>query len=282
MPNIGWINGQFKPLEEILVSVEDRGFQFGDGVYEVIRTYGGKPFHLKSHLARLEQSARAIHLPISLTIAVWESRILEGIRLSGYRESKIYIQLTRGVAPRDHQFPGPDSLSVLMTVREMEGPDPIQIEQGVAAITLPDLRWGRCDIKSLNLLPNVLAKQQAREAGAFEAIFVRDGMVTEGASSNVMMVSSGRFMTPALNHHILAGVTRQVVVDLARKEGIEVEEQPIKKVGELSKAEEICLVGTTIEVLPVTRLDGKSVGSGRPGELTTLVAKRFRAVVVSS
>ena len=127
-----------------------------------------------------------------------------------------------------------------------------------------------------------MAKQQAREAGAFEAIFVRDGMVTEGASSNVMMVSSGRFMTPALNHHILAGVTRQVVVDLARKEGIEVEEQPIKKVGELSKAEEICLVGTTIEVLPVTRLDGKSVGSGRPGELTTLVAKRFRAVVVSS
>ncbi len=274
MPDIGFVNGQFMPLADAVVSVEDRGFQFGDGVYEVIRTYGGRPFHLNAHLARLERSAKAIDLPCPLSRAQWAERVAEGIRLAGYRECKVYLQLTRGPAPRDHLFPAAVHPTVVMTVRELH-PLSDGLRSGVSAITLPDFRWGRCDIKSIGLLANVLARQRAKDAGAFEAIFIRDGEVTEGAVSNVMIVRGGILATSPEGEHILSGVTRGLVLELARKEGLAVQERPVSE-AELRGADEVFLTGTTVEVLPVNRIDGIAIGSGRPGPIVTLLAARFR------
>lgn len=278
MPNIGVLNGQFLPLEEIRVSVEDRGYQFGDGVYEVIRVYGGKPFHLADHLKRLQRSAEAIHIAFAPS-REFERQLLKALELSQYREAKIYVQVTRGVAPRDHVFPDV-SPTVVISVREMTEAKPAWREHGVSAITRPDLRWGRCYIKSLNLLPNVLAKQEARQAGAFEAIFVRDGYVMEGATSNVMVFDGREVRTPELSNFILAGVTRQVVLDLARNEGLVVRETPLS-LEAMQAAQEIWLVGTTIEVLAVTVLDGNLVGTGKLGDVTKRLAESFKRLTAS-
>jgi len=278
MPDIGFLNGRFMPLAEAMVPVEDRGYQFGDGVYEVIRTYRGVPFQVEAHLARLERSAGAIGLPLPFRTSEWLGYVTEGIRLAGYAESKVYLQLTRGVAPRDHLFPVGTPPTAVMTVREMRSLDPVLCATGVPVITVEDLRWGRCDIKSVNLLPNVMARQQAKEAGAFEAIFVRAGEVIEGAVSNVMMVRSGVLVTAPADERILSGVTRAVVLDLARKEGIPVEERAIR-VEEFRGADEIFLTGTTVEILPVIGVDGVTVGTGRLGELTRVLTHRFRSSV---
>jgi len=278
MPNIGFLNGQFLPLDELHVSVEDRGYQFGDGVYEVIRVYQGAPFSLHEHLTRLERSADAIRIPLPLTPSELEDKILKGIRSSRYASGKVYIQITRGVAPRSHPFPEPIIPTVVMTFREMMPLDEWDISHGVSAITVPDLRWGRCDIKSLNLLPNILAKQQAKEAHVFEAIFIRDGLVTEGTSCNVMGVWDHVLRTPALTNQILEGVTRNQVLKLARREGIAVQEGPIVATN-LPEAQELFLIGTTIEVLPVTRLNGKPIANGEPGPVSQTLLARFRELV---
>ncbi len=281
MPNIGYVNSQFMPLEKASVSVEDRGYQFGDGVYEVIRTYRGCPFGMQEHLDRLERSAREIQISLPLKREEWEATILQGIHKSGYDNCKVYIQVTRGTAAREHQFPSSLIPTILMTFREMPDMDKRYQTQGVHAITLPDIRWGRCDIKSLNLLPNVLAKQKAAEVGAFEAILVRDGIVTEGASSNVMSVQGGVVSTPVLNHQVLAGITLTRVVDIARQKGYEVHERVIL-VKELDNADELFLVGTTIEILPVTRLNSRAIGSGLPGPVTRSLQVAFSEVVEKS
>ena len=278
MPNIACLNGQFLPLEEATVSIEDRGFQFGDGVYEVIRVYGGRPFRLRSHLSRLTQSAQAISLPLPFQAQKLESLISQGLTKCNYSECKVYIQVTRGVAPRDHVFPGKAQPAFVMTFREMADLPDEYIQQGVSAITQPDLRWGRCSIKSLNLLPNVLAKQEANQAGAFEAILIKDGIVTEGTSSNVALVKNGNLVTPALSDQLLAGVTRQAIIALAKKDGLVVEERTVKEM-ELKEADEIFLIGTTIEVLPISHLNGKAVGDGTPGRVTQRLRKTFQSLV---
>jgi len=278
MPNIAWLNGKFLPLEEATVSIEDRGFQFGDGIYEVIRVYGGRPFRLDEHLSRLAQSAQAISIPLTIEAKEWKAFIREGLERSTYSECKVYIQVTRGVAPREHLFPETTRPTIVMTFREMADLPARLNQQGVPVITLPDLRWARCSVKSLNLLPNILAKQQANEAGAFEALFIKDGMVTEGTSSNVILVKDEAFLTPALSEQLLAGVTRQAVLELARNDGKVVEERPVKE-EELKQADELFLIGTTIEVLPITILDGVSVGNGAPGEVTKQMRKKFRALI---
>ena len=270
MPDIGYLNGKFMPVEEVRISPDDRGYQFGDGVYEVVTVYGGTPFALGEHLSRLEHSARVIRLSLPYSPAEWESRIAEGVKQSGYDNCKVYMQVTRGVAPRDHLFPNHCSPTVFMTFREMVAVDDGLRREGVQAITLPDLRWGRCDVKSLNLLPNILAKQQAKDAGAFEAIFVRDGIVAEATASNVMVIRGGAVMTPEPNYRILAGVTRKIVLEIAKKQGINVSEQPIEST-ELFEADELFLVGTTIEVVPVISVDQKPIGTGSPGPLTQRV-----------
>lgn len=276
MPDIGFVNGRFHPLEETLVSVEDRGFQFGDGVYEVIRTYGGKPFQLEAHLDRLERSARAIELPMPLAPSEWKSSVDDGLRLAGYPESKIYIQLTRGVAPREHAFPPSVAPTAIMTVRELGQPNPALQLQGVAVITVEDQRWGRCDIKSLNLLPNVLAREQARRAGVFEAVFVRHGQLLEGAISNVILVRDGALLTAPEGDRILSGVTRGIVLELARKEGLSVQERTVL-VEDLTHADEVFLTGTTIEIMPVVRVNEGTVATGNPGEVTRFLNSRFHA-----
>lgn len=277
MPAIGYVNGRFGPLEEAVVSVEDRGFQFGDGVYEVIRTYGGRPFHLDAHLARLERSAKAIGLALPQAIEAWRGIIEEGLRLARLPESKIYLQVTRGAAPRDHLFPPSTSPTTVMTIRAMRPVEPALRDTGVEAVTAEDQRWGRCDVKSVNLLPNVLVRQAALEQGAFEAILVRDGEVTEGAVSNVVVVRGGVVQTAPEGPRILSGVTRSLVLDLARSLG-SVRERAVT-VEELYGADEVFLTGTTIEILPVVRVDGRTIGPGVPGAVTKSLYGLFQRLV---
>ncbi len=274
MPDIGYLNGQFSPLEEIKISPDDRGFLFGDGVYEVIRAYHGVPAFWSEHFARLIRSAREIQLTFSLEPTDFQRLLLSGLQQSGYREGKIYIQLTRGVAPREHIFPSQGEPTVFLSFRNMNSLPTMVCQQGVSAITLPDIRWDRCDIKSLNLLPNVLAKQKAQEANAFEAIFVRDGWVTEGATSNIFVVKDGVLITPERSHFVLAGVTQQQVVTLAQAKGLDVQFRPIA-LSDLFQSDEVFLVGTTIEVLPVIQVNGQTIRDGRAGPITTTLQKQF-------
>jgi D-alanine transaminase len=269
-----FVNGRFLPLAEAAVSIEDRGFQFGDGVYEVIRTYGGRPFKLEAHIARLNRSAEAIGLRQPYALERWREYIAEALRLAAFPESKIYVQLTRGVAPRDHGYSPDLEPTIVMTVRELR-PLPVAVQaSGVEAITLEDVRWGRCDIKSINLLPNVLARQQAKQAGVFEAILVRNGQVTEGSVSNVILVANGTLITAPVGIRILSGVTREVVLALAKREGFDVQER-FPTLAQLHEASEVFLTGTTVEVLAVVRIDGRSVAGGEPGPVTRGLAKRF-------
>ncbi len=280
MPNIAYVNGRFSALEEATIPIEDRGVQFGDGVYEVVRTYGGVLFRLYDHLSRLESSARAVSIPVPLSRTDWEALIREGVQRSECADCLVYIQLTRGVAPRAHLFPSPAKPTVVMTFREIPETDGALQRQGIPAVTLLDLRWGRCSIKSLNLLANVLAKQEARDAGALEAILVRDGLVTEGCSSNVCLVRGETIITPPLSDQLLAGVTRAVVLELARKHGILVDEREVPE-EELTLADELFLIGTTIEVLPVSKLNGVPVGDLVPGKVTQTVSDVFRRCILS-
>jgi len=274
VPNVAFINGAFVPLAEAKISIEDRGFQFGDGVYEVIRTYKGRPFALEAHLARLDRSATALDLIQPYSHAEWTDHILEGIRRAAFPEAKIYIQLSRGVAPRDHAYSTELTPTVVMTVREFHPLDKSVQVAGVDALTTEDIRWGRCDIKSVNLLANVLARQQVKQAQVFEAILVRAGLVTEGAVSTVMVVQGGTVMTAPEGQHILSGVTRAVVLDLARSEGIPIQERYVSQ-QDLYGADEVFLTGTTVEVLAVVRIDGKVIGDGRPGPITKQLAAGF-------
>ncbi len=277
MPDMAVVNGVVMPLADATVSVEDRGFQFGDGVYELIRCYGGRPFRLDEHLRRLERSARALELP------PLERRdgpdglralITEAVGRSGYSQARVYLQVTRGVAPRAHAFPDAPRPTVVITVRAIEPvPDALR-EAGVSAILVPDLRWGRCDIKSTNLLPNVLAREQAKRGGAWEALFVRDGAVLEGSGSNVFAVIQGAVITPPEGPGLLSGITREMVLDLARASGLEATERPLP-VEVLRRADEVFLTATSFEVLAVTSLEGAAVGSGKPGEITRALARRF-------
>ncbi|MDH5740194.1 MAG: D-amino-acid transaminase [Nitrospira sp.] len=274
MPDIAFINGRFIPWQDATVSIDDRGFQFGDAVYEVIRTYRGTPFQLGAHLARLERSAKELFIPQPYSRAQWMQWINHGLSLAGYQKAKIYIQITRGVAPREHSFPSESRPTIVMTIKELQDLPTEMRQAGVTACTCEDLRWGRCDIKSVNLLANVLAREEARKAGVFEAIFIRDGLVMEGALSNVMAVQDGVIMTAPEGPRILSGVTRTVVLDLAKKEEIQVEERAIS-LDALYSADEVFLTGTTLEVLGVVQIDGRTIGSGQPGPITRALAARW-------
>jgi D-alanine transaminase len=279
LPDVAFVNGRFLPFADAVVSIDDRGFQFGDGVYEVIRTYQGRPFELDAHLARLDRSAMALDIVQPYPRARWRDLVEEGIHRAACPEAKVYIQITRGTAPREHTYGANVVPTTVMTVRELRPLSPALRASGVETITVEDLRWGRCDIKSLNLLPNVLARQRGKQAGAFETIFVRDGMVTEGASSNVVVVSDRTLRTAPEGPRILSGVTRGVVLQLARDARLSVDERSPSR-SDLYQAEEVFLTGTTVEVLGVVKVDGKIIGPGEPGpltrQLTDLLLKRTR------
>lgn len=274
MPDIAFVNGRFLPWQDATVSIDDRGFQFGDAVYEVIRTYRGSPFELGAHLDRLDRSATQLSIPQPYTRKQWTQWIHHGLSLAGYPDAKIYIQVTRGVAPREHNFPVESRPTVVMTIRAIHALSPETRGTGVTACTRDDLRWGRCDIKSVNLLANVLAREEARKAGVFETILVRDGCVMEGAVSNVMAVQGGVVVTAPESPRILSGVTRTVVLKLAREEELVVDER-FMSVDSLYQADEVFLTGTTIEILGVVQIDGKLIGSGRPGPVTQALAARW-------
>ena len=276
MPDLAFVNGKFLPLAQAAVSVEDRGFQFGDGIYEVIRTYGGRPFMAEAHLSRLNRSAQALGLTQPYTSEEWMRHIRDAIEQADFPEAKIYLQITRGVAPRDHAYAPDLAPTVVMTVRELHPLSRSVQSAGVDAVTIEDIRWGRCDIKSVNLLANVLARQQARQDHVFETILVKDGKVTEGAVSNVMIVLNGTIVTAPEGPRILSGVTRAVVLEIAAREGFPVQERYCSQ-QEMYGAAEVFLTGTTVEILGVVRIDGRPIGTGKPGPITERLAKRFSA-----
>lgn len=278
MPDIGYLNGRFSLLEEIAISPDDRGFLFGDGIYEVVRAYHGVPAFWEEHYIRLLRSAKEIRLPFHIEQQDFQSLLLTGLQQSGYAEGKIYIQLTRGVAPREHGFPLNTEPTAFFSFREMNALPIQMIREGVKAITVPDIRWARCDIKSLNLLPNVLAKQEAQEAQVFEAILVRNGLVIEGATSNIFIVKNGQLQTPERNNFVLSGVTQQQVINLAQVKGQKVKFDQLT-LNDLYQADEVFLVGTTIEVLSVVGVDGETIGNGHPGPVTRTLQQGFADLV---
>jgi len=280
MTDVVFLNGRFLPRTEATVSIDDRGFLFGDGVYEVVRVARGSFVEAERHLRRLTRSLRAIGLPaLQIEPLAVAKELLSRNRLA---DAVVYLQVSRGAAQRQHAFPPtPVAPTVLMTVTPFQ-PRPQLAERGAAAITQPDLRWSRCDIKSVNLLPNVLAAQRAAEAGAFEAILVRDGVVTEATRSNVFAVLGGVIRTHPTGPLILPGVTREVVLELAAEARLSVSEV-VLTAAELKRADEVFVTGTTSDVMPVVTLDGRLVGNGAPGPVATqlaqLLAQRIEAGV---
>lgn len=262
-----YLNGAYLPLAEARISPLDRGFLFGDGVYEVIPVYAGRPFRQAEHLCRLAASLASIRLADPLDAAGWDEVIRRLIAASGWQDQAIYLQVTRGAeAKRDHPFPELVRPTVFAMAMPLVTPSAAVREQGVAAITAPDIRWLRCDIKSLNLLANVLLRQQAVDAGVAETILLRDGYLTEGTATNIFIVRDGVLMAPPKSRLMLPGITYDVVLELAALHAQPVQIREITE-AELRCADEVWMTSSPKEVLAVTRLDGQPVGDGRPGPL---------------
>jgi len=276
---IAYFNGSFLRKEEISISPDDRGFLFSDGVYEVVRAYGGKPFKMAEHMDRLARSLREtrIDFPGVVDLAVAGAKL---IAMNGLEQadSLIYFQVTRGVAPRKHTFPVPPVSATTMVLVSPAPSSAEMREKGVGAILVPEFRWSRCDIKAIGLLGSVLAVQQAKEKGAEEAIFVRDGIVTEGTHTNVLAVFNGHILTHPLGHFVLSGITRGVVLELCRQTGIASKEQTFRA-EELNRASEIIITGTNKEITPIIRLDGRPVGTGAPGPVTRCLQAAYASLV---
>jgi D-alanine transaminase len=278
MSRIAYVNGRYLPHADAAVHVEDRGYQFGDGVYEVCEIFGGQLVDATRHLARLSRSLSELRIHPPMSDAALRQIMREVVRRNRVRDGMIYIQVTRGVARRDHVFPGDDvAPAVVMTARSADfAKADRQAAEGVAVITVPENRWDRVDIKTVGLLPNVLAKQQAKEAGAREAWFVTpDGMVTEGGSTNAWIVTAeGRLVTRPATRGILRGITREVVCEVAASQGVPLEERSFS-VAEAIAAREAFITAATTLVMPVVRIDGHPVGNGRPGPVTQALRSHF-------
>ena len=276
MPEIAYVNGRFCPLAEAVVSVEDRGYQFADGVYEVVATYGGCPYALEPHLARLQGNLEALHLPLDICEYGLRAKLMEGIERSGFGETLVYIQVTRGVAPRRHDFPAVSvTPTVVMTFKELHRLPQDLYDRGVEVISTADLRWKRCDIKSIALLPNILAKQTAAQVGAFEALLVdAEGRVTEGASTTAFCIQAGRLYTAPIGPHILPSITRGILLDLARKLGLPIDEE-FCMLEQFKAADEVFLAGTTTEAMPVVQIDDAIIGDGAPRPITRQIRAAF-------
>ena len=270
--DVVYVNGKFVPRSDAVVSVEDRGFVFGDGVYEVVRAIRGRLFATRFHNERLERSLDGVRIELQAGdsparfVEIGRELLRENSLLDG--EATLYVQVTRGATTRAHQFPPAGTPPTVYISVARFTPYQELAARGASAITHPDLRWGRCDLKTLNLLPNVLAAQAAKEQGAFEAMLLRDGVVTEGSKTNFFGVVDGTLRTHPCDSHILPGITRSVLRDLAAGIGIDVDESPITE-DEIPGLSELFLTGTTTDVMPVVQLDGRVVGDGKPGELTT-------------
>ncbi|WP_374448714.1 D-amino-acid transaminase [Stella sp.] len=275
MSRIAYVNGQYVPHPEAAVHVEDRGYQFADGVYEVIAVARGALIDEEGHMIRLERSLDELRIARPMGRPALAHIMREVVRRNRVVDGLIYIQMTRGVAPRDHAFPANAETSVVMTAKRTKPANPALLRDGAKVITIPDIRWERCDIKTVSLLPNCLGKQQAREAGALEAwqVDARDGTVTEGTSTNAWIVTKeGEVVTRKADHAILNGITRIAVLEIiARQQGLKFVERPFT-VEEAKNAREAFLTSTTAFVTPIVRIDDALVGDGKPGP----VAKSLR------
>lgn len=273
---IVYLNHEFMPLAEAKVSPLDRGFLFADGVYEVIPVYGGKAFRLREHLDRLQRSLEGIRLSMPLTHRDWTQAIDELIRHNGGGELSIYLQITRGAAAyRDHAFPTGVAPTVFMMATTRKPPEPALLAMGVRAITLDDIRWRYCHLKTIALLPNILLRQEAIDHGCTEAILVRDDLVTEGAASNVFIVYQGTLMTPPRGPFLLPGITRDLLLELADEHCIPCREADITR-DMLTGASEVWLTSSTREILPVTEIDEQAVGTGEPGPVWARMMAHYR------
>lgn len=268
MPNapIVYLNDEFIPAAQAKVSVLDRGFIFGDGVYEVIPVYGGRLFRLDAHLARLEDNLINIRIAPPNSREKWLDILGNLVKRNGGNDLSVYLQITRGVAPRDHGFPKKVAPTVFIMANPLSPVPEHLLAEGVSVITTPDFRWQNCHIKSIALLANILARQQALDVGASEAVFVRDGNVSEGAASNIFYVKNRTLFTPPKGPQLLPGITRDLVLELARANHVNTREQAVT-VADLESADEIWLTSSTKEILPVTQLNERQVGNGKPGPL---------------
>lgn len=266
MNDIVYLNGAFMPIEEARIPVLDRGFIFGDGVYEVIPVYSRHPFRLAEHLRRLQHSLDKVRIANPHDNAEWAQLVQEIVQRNAGDDQSVYLQVTRGVAKRDHAFPKGVQPTVFMMSNPLVTPAPALVESGVTCITAQDYRWLNCDIKSVSLLGNCLLRQLSADVGAAETILFRDGKLTEASASNVFIVKDGVVLTPPKDHLVLPGITYDVVLEIARAREFEVEVRAVTE-AEVRSADEIWLTSSTKEVLAVTLLDGKPVGDGRPGPL---------------
>lgn len=261
---IVYLNGKFVAISEAHISVLDRGFIFGDGVYEAIPVYGRKLFRLQHHLQRLNNSLTAIQIKNPYSREKWQQLIEQLIQKNNFDNQSIYLQITRGVAPRDHRFPDKDEPTIFIMTSPLAKQDRAIVEKGVHAVSLVDNRWQNCHIKSISLLPNVLLRQQALDKGAKEAILIRDGHATEGAASNLFIILDNCIITPPKGPFLLPGVTRDLIVEIAKEKNICLKEQAITE-DDLNNAQEIWLTGSTIEILPVTMFNDEIISNGKPG-----------------
>ncbi|MBK1705962.1 aminotransferase class IV [Halochromatium glycolicum] len=275
-----YLNGAYLAPDQAMVSVLDRGFLFGDGVYEVIPAYGGRPLRAREHIERLANSLRGIGMQEPLSLAEWSAIFDRLLAPAPETDQALYLQVTRGVAPtRDHRYPAHATPTVMAMAKPMQPRDRGIAERGVSAVIRDDIRWHRCDIKTTALVAAVMLRQAAAEAGAEEAILVRDGLALEGSTSNLFVVSGGQLSTPAKGPLLLPGITRDLVLELAAQAGIPYREDAIP-VETLQSADEVWITSSTREVMPVTRLDGEPVGSGRPGPVWQQIDahyQRFKA-----
>ena len=278
MSRVAFVSGRYVPITMPAVRIEDRGYQFADGVYEVVKAIGGEIQDLERHLDRLERSGAALSIPMPMSRRALVLVLKEVLRRNKLRDAAVYLQVTRGVAPRSHTYDGVLKPSLVVTARGARFPSAREMKEGVRIITLRDERWAKCDIKSISLLPNVLAKQKASQAGCREAwLLDSDGYVTEGSSSNAYIVDfDGRIITRPLGPQILGGITRSVVLEQARAAGIEVVERPFT-LQEALGAREAFLTSTTSLVLPVTEIDGRPVANGRPGSVSVRLVELYAA-----
>lgn len=271
-----YLNGEFLALEDAKISVLDRGFIYGDGVYELVPVYGRRPYRLRQHLARLQRSLDGIRLSNPHTESEWEAIIRELIGRMPFGDQGVYFQVTRGVAKRDHAFPPGIAPTVYMMSNPLALPSREQVDRGVAVITAPDERWLHCDLKTISLLGNVLARQFAVDAGATETVLFRNGYLTEASASNVLIVRDGVIVAPPKDNQILPGITYDVAFELARDGGLPIELRPVPK-DEALAADEMWLSSSTKEVLAVTSLDGRPFGGGKPGPVFRKVYALFQA-----
>ncbi|MFA4884937.1 MAG: aminotransferase class IV [Desulfotomaculaceae bacterium] len=275
---LAYLNGWLGPLEDAVVSVNDRGYIFGDGVYEVIRVYNGVMFAREEHFKRLAASAEAVHITLPRGLMELKDITEDVLSKSGIKEAMIYIQVTRGTAPRSHLPEAGLRPSLLITVRHIPEIPPAVYSEGVKVITVPEFRWQMCHVKSISLQASVLAKHKAQQAGAGEAVFVLpDGTVTECASSNIFIVKDGVLMTHPADHRILAGVIRYFALEVADSLGLEVRVKPFN-ISEMMQAEEVFITGTVTEIVPVVNVDGNIIENGRPGPVTRCISNGYASL----